>query len=646
MREHLFKTERSSDCSSPESALLLTTSCAGVLSQPAERSTTSKSSDTKMAFMPAHAEMERNVGPGLRSFTDNKPEISLGDGVEGANPPAQSEVFSSACENQSGDASQTSKVDISGSICYGTEGEESLPEPPTTSFFSTVSKVSRSAWRSVFGGQVEDVHLEVRSAELKPESSQKSDTAWGEVDPPSHFFSSSSIDIMLAEKDKIEGTETDVDRIETNADSEVCAVSQAEAQEVRDEGEFSGRIDVDRFDPHLSQVCASVASASSGQEGVNSRLESITDFFAPWESSEEESFEGEEEEISAAVDERPAKKPHTDSNTASMLEEDFPPLTHQASGTTPRVTTPPALTQLSLHSIAADILGCPVVEPATDKATRGFEFQDRTGVGERAEGSEANEGGSSVSFKLPKKKSEKAAESDIGAGEVYVSGDDDERGSVPSDWEDRASSAASFGSKENLAELYQEGLTASVSVSERQYCGSLGAGDGLVGSIPVKTQPHMLDDSGDGVPSRLFPPSHKFGSSANRGGRGSDDGSDHRHISHMAEKEPPLERESDFIPFGGLPLSPVSTSQQGATSPGSSMQYERGDLAFMAREKGHKKPKGGRKTKFRPFEERQPTGTVRAEPREKWFPKTMCINCGGEGHVRSNCPKPRQHLLF
>ena len=78
------------------------------------------------------------------------------------------------------------------------------------------------------------------------------------------------------------------------------------------------------------------------------------------------------------------------------------------------------------------------------------------------------------------------------------------------------------------------------------------------------------------------------------------------------------------------------------------MEYERGDLAFMAREKGKGKSKGSRKTKFRPFDERQSTKeAVRAEPREKWRPKTItCVNCGAEGHMRSDCPKPRQHLLF
>ena len=649
--EHLLKgsNKKSGAFCSLESGLQLATTSADVLSQPMEKNAADKSPATKMV----DAETGRDAGPDPCSFADDRFEISQGNGIDGTKLPFQSEISSSAREakrrsvSKSSSVSQTNDVDVPGGACNGDEGEGSQPESSASSFFSAVSSVSRSAWRSVFGDQLENDHLDVNPAGLEPETWADHDTALEEVDPPvSHFsVSSSSANTPQGKRVRGEGTETGSDGRETFARRGVCSAGQAAA----------GRGRGERGSASSGDMHTGLADSDTGKEGVNNHRESTdtnVDFLASWESSSEEDWsdwEEEEEVVTAvvvAVADRPAEKSWAVPNVNSKLEEDFPPLTHQASCTTPRTVTPPTLTQLSLKSIATDILGCPLVEPSAGEATEGFAFQDRKSPGQRADGFKVDEAEASTGIKLPKKKVEKVVESADSSGEVYISGDDNDAGSVPSDWEDRASSSvASLGSKENLADGSQEGKTGSVAVNERWYGGSLGAGDGLMGGMPASTQPHMLDDSGDGLAPKVSPSSHKFGSSANRRGGRSDGG---RHTSHATKNEPSAEGESNFIPFGSRPLSPVAASQLGATSPGGCMEYERGDLAFMAREKGQGKSKGSRKTKFRPFDERQRTKeAVRAEPREKWRPKTItCVNCGAEGHMRSDCPKPRQHLLF
>ena len=647
--EHLLKGshKKSGAFCSPESGLLLATTSADVLSQPTEKNAADKPPDTKMV----DAETGRDAGPDLCSFADDRFEISHGNGIDGTKLPSQAEISSSASEaerrsvSKSSSVSQTNDMDVPGGACDGNECKGSQPESSASSFFSAVSSVSRSAWRSVFGDQPENDHLDVNPAGLEPETWADHDTALGEVDPPvSHFsVSSSSANTPQVRRVRGEGTETGSDRREAFAWPGTCSAGQAAA----------GRGRGEQGSASSGDMRTGLADSDTGKEGVNNHMEGRAvnvEFFASWESSSEEDwFDWEEEEevaAAVAVADRPVEKPCAVPNVDSKRQEDFPPLTHQVSRTTPCTVTPPALTQLSLKSIAADILGCPLVEPSAGEATEGFAFQDRKSPGQRADGFKVNEAEASTGIKLPKKKVEKVAESADSSSEVYVSGDDNDAGSVPSDWEDRASSSvASLGSKENLADGSLEGRTGSVAVNERWYSSSLGAGDGLMGGMPVSTQPHMLDDSGDGLAPKMSPSSHKFGSSANRRGGGSDGGSDHRHASRMTKNEQPAEGENNFIPPGGRPLSPVATLQQGA---GGCMEYERGDLAFMAREKGQGKSKGSRKTKFRPFDERQHTKeAVRGEPREKWRPKTItCVNCGAEGHMRSGCPKPRQHLLF
>ena len=652
--EHLLKgsNKKSGAFSSPESGLLLTTTSADVLSQPMEKNAADKPPDTKTV----DAETGRDAGPDLCSFADDRFKISQGNGIDGTKLPSQSEISSSASEaerrsvskTKSSSVSKTNGVNIPGGACDGDEGEGSQPESSASSFFSAVSSVSRSAWRSVFGDQPENDHLDVNPAGLEPETWADHDSVLGEVDPPvSHFsISSSSANTPQGRRVRGKGTETGLDRRETFARPGVCSAGQATAGRGRGE-----RGSASSGDKHTG-----LADSDTGKEGVNNHMEGTAvnvEFFASWESSSEEDwFDWEEEEevaAAVAVADRPAEESRAVPNVDSKLEEDFPPLTHQASRTTPRTVTPPTLTQLSLKSIATDILGCPLVEPSAGETTEGFAFQDRKSPGQRADGCKADEAEASTGIKLPKKKVEKVVESADSSSEVYVSGDDNDAGSVPSDWEERASSSvANLGSKENLADGSLEGRTGSVAVNERWYGSSLSAGDGLMGGMPVSTQPHMMDDSGDGLAPKVSPSLNKFGSSANRRGGGSYVGSDHRHASRVTKNEPPAEGESTFIPLGGRPLSPVAMLQQGAMSPGDCMEYERGDLAFMAREKGKGKSKGSRKTKFRPFDERQNTKeAVRAEPREKWRPKTItCVNCGAEGHMRSDCPKPRQHLLF
>ena len=570
--------------------------------------------------------------------------ISQGDdGMEGAtNLPAPSDISSGACDSQNWGARHISEADPLGSVSLGAEGEGSLQssflaDSSASSFFSAVSSVSRHAWQSMFGGQMDDSRLEVSPRGWMsgpPGSPDDGRTAGGELDHSSHVLGPRSMGSVTGKGGGGDRTKTDVDMKAMAAELDNCSASQRES---------TGKGDFHRSGLLSPLLHASPADAFCGKEGVKGHVDSSAtseswDLFSEDSLSEEDEEEGWvgdiQPEAFAEVDDRPAQKslPAKYPNLNSVLHEDFPPLT-QAAFKTVHTGTPPAFTRDSLQAIAVSIL-----EPTTG------ELQDRKGPEESPAGFEAGtEGGASVSSRLPGTGFEGAAagaESDFGAYDVYISEEDE----VPSDWEDRDTcSAASLGSKENVADIY-EGTPGSKSVGERRYCGSLSAGEGFSGGTTASTQLHTMNASGDGTASKLSPPSDRFGLSSKTGGcLGS-----HGQLADTAEEEElPFPRESNSPPVGGRPLSPVSTPPQGATSPGGGVQYERGDLAFMAKEKGSGKPRGGKKQKFRPFDMRQVTMAEGEGPREKWLPKTItCTNCGEQGHMPSDCPQPRQHLLF
>jgi len=216
--EHLLKgsNKKSGAFSRPESGLLLATTSADVLSQPTDKNAADKPPDTKMV----DAETGRDAGPDPCSFADDRFEISQGNDIDGIKLPSPSEISSSASEaerrsvSKSSSVSKTNGVDVPGGACDGDEGEGSQPESSASSFFSAVSSVSRSAWRSVFGDQPENDHLDVNPAGLEPETWADHDTALEEVDPPvSHFsISSSSANTPQGRRVRVEGTETGSDR--------------------------------------------------------------------------------------------------------------------------------------------------------------------------------------------------------------------------------------------------------------------------------------------------------------------------------------------------------------------------------------------------------------------------------------------------
>ncbi|KAL8576235.1 hypothetical protein ACOMHN_006158 [Nucella lapillus] len=211
----------------------------------------------------------------------------------------------------------------------------------------------------------------------------------------------------------------------------------------------------------------------------------------------------------------------------------------------------------------------------------------------------------------------------FGDREVYLSEEDDRR-SVPSDWEALADSGGG------------EGTTRAAKVAgDDGFAGQGGQGDWLREQSAASARPRM-DAAGDGCTSQS--PSLYVATEGASAAEASElSAGDTGHSSSPANS-------GSEKSFPQASISPFPSSS--GDSPSGGVPYQRGDLARMFDPHSSSSKRKGRKNKFQPFSYSMPP-LVDKTSDSKWDPdEIVCINCGVQGHMPQACPKPMKSLLL
>ena len=306
--------------------------------------------------------------------------------------------------------------------------------------------------------------------------------------------------------------------------------------------------------------------------------------------------------------------------SSQLFEEDFPPLEKTVVPGNQSWGMTPSHTQHSLQAIAADVLLISEEQEGQSKPTEGD---------------------------IP-------VDPDTSTDRPCNSEERDERDSVPSDWEDHLSltdgdlvspSASTGGSDRDNSFDRLEGHSSNKG-NPREKKGAADQDTVYRSQFVDKTQEYMNRGSGDefrdgGFDARPVQALDPAGDRASPHLSLLTHSPDQGNCSPYALSDEELSRG-----LGGSRVSPVpSAPLQNYSSP---VPYERRDLAFMANEKSSGKSKGKRKFTYRPLDTRVvPVVTAEREPRQKWMPTRMkCTNCGSEEHLKQDCPKPARQLIF